>query len=102
MKHDFLANGRKIQVKMAWRNKGAYLVSLVKRRRKVDRVVVKRYKEGDFDFLAVFNEDERDFWIIPAEEAFSRSEIRLWVSPVQFNHGFDSSIYWQRWDLLGV
>jgi hypothetical protein len=100
LKYDFLAGDKKVQVKMSWRDGKAYEVSLSKRRHTANGFVWRGYKSGDFDLLAVFNEDERDFWIVPAEIALARTGIRFWTTPAKNVRGFDSSVFWKRWDLF--
>jgi hypothetical protein len=101
LKYDFLAGDKKVQVKMSWRRGDGYRVCLTKRRHTSQGFKRRGYQEGDFDFLAVFNEDERDFWIVPAEVSLVRTEIVFWTTPVRNTQGFDSSVFWKRWDLLG-
>lgn len=101
LRYDFLVGGKKVQVKTGWREKsGKYIVKLVKSRRTPTGLVEKPYRIEDFDFLAIFNEDERDFWIIPVGEAIQRNTLYCWTSTTFQNSGFDSSRFWKKWDLL--
>ena len=107
LKFDFVveraAKQFKVQVKCAWREGAVHRVGLTKQRRSARGTTRKSYSKGDFDILAVFNVEEREFWFFPAEVALKKAVIWCRTSRSQCPHGFDTAAYWKRWDLfLGV
>jgi len=101
LRYDFIVEVRdtrfKVQVKSAWKANGSYRVDLLKKRRVGGVLLSKSYAVGDFDFLAVFNEDERDFWIFPAGIALPRTTILCRTVRSQRPSVFDPSTYWRSW-----
>jgi hypothetical protein len=93
----------RVQVKMAWKDRlDAWRVDLTKKRRVGNVLVTKKYAKEDFDVLAVFNPDHRDFWIIPSQEIIDKTSIwcRTTKSKSKNQHSFDVTQYWQRWDIF--
>jgi len=106
LRYDFIVESRcrqyKVQVKCAWREDDTHRVGLTKQRRSPSGTVRKTYVEGDFDVLAVFNIEEREFWLFPADIALKKSTIWCRTTAAQCTHGFDTSAYWKNWKILGV
>jgi PD-(D/E)XK nuclease superfamily protein len=104
LKYDFVVEGAvrqfKVQVKCAWREGNSHRVGLTKQRRSSLGLTRKTYSTGDFDVLAVFNMDEREFWLFPASIALRRSTIWCRTSRAQCPHDFDTSSFWKSWQIF--
>ncbi len=90
----------RIQVKSAWKYKGAYTVDT--RRTKTNRrqMLRKRYMDGDFDIAIIYIEDLRVFYIMPMS-VFSgfASGISL-VETLKRQRKPISAAYREKWELL--
>ena len=92
----------KVQVKHGWLDKEAYRVDLVKKRRKQSGLATKKYKDGSFDFLAVYNLELRGFWIIPKADLGRRTGIWCRTENPTRNSDLDTTPFWDAWSNFGA